>query len=230
MHMRPLVDTKSPAGLNQFEAISDAVTDLVVEYGGSVSGEHGDGRARTQWNRKLYEGRLVALPRREDRVRPRLAPESRHRLWRPRHDRASAVLAGVRVRRGLRARPRVGKRQRHAGDGRTLSRLRWLSRLAGDDRRRHVPDVSRGRGREPEHPRPGEHAPRGDERRTRRRVDRSGVPGRSDGSLYRLQRAVRGTARARSTWPNSRRKSNTRTIRKTARASATTSCSRTSTG
>ncbi|ELY51877.1 FAD-binding and (Fe-S)-binding domain-containing protein [Natronorubrum bangense] len=54
MHMRPLVDTKSPAGLNQFEAISDAVTDLVVEYGGSVSGEHGDGRARTQWNRKLY--------------------------------------------------------------------------------------------------------------------------------------------------------------------------------
>ncbi|WP_254524989.1 FAD-binding and (Fe-S)-binding domain-containing protein [Natrinema caseinilyticum] len=54
MHMRPLVDTKSPAGLTQFEAISDAVTDLVVRYGGSVSGEHGDGRARTQWNRKLY--------------------------------------------------------------------------------------------------------------------------------------------------------------------------------
>ncbi|WP_135805972.1 FAD-binding and (Fe-S)-binding domain-containing protein [Halorussus marinus] len=54
MHMRPLVDTKSPAGVNQMESISDAVTDLVVEYGGSVSGEHGDGRARTQWNRKLY--------------------------------------------------------------------------------------------------------------------------------------------------------------------------------
>ncbi|WP_306052707.1 FAD-binding and (Fe-S)-binding domain-containing protein [Natronococcus wangiae] len=54
MHMRPLVDTKSEAGLEEFEAVSDAVTDLVVEYGGSVSGEHGDGRARTQWNRKLY--------------------------------------------------------------------------------------------------------------------------------------------------------------------------------
>ncbi|TYL39016.1 FAD-binding oxidoreductase [Natronococcus pandeyae] len=54
MHMRPLVDTKSEAGLEEFEAISDAVTDLVVEYGGSVSGEHGDGRARTQWNHKLY--------------------------------------------------------------------------------------------------------------------------------------------------------------------------------
>ncbi|WP_115862543.1 FAD-binding and (Fe-S)-binding domain-containing protein [Halorussus litoreus] len=54
MHMRPLVDTKSPAGVDQMESVSDAVTDLVVEYGGSVSGEHGDGRARTQWNRKLY--------------------------------------------------------------------------------------------------------------------------------------------------------------------------------
>ncbi len=54
MHMRPLVDTKTAEGLAEFEAISDAVTDLVVEYGGSVSGEHGDGRARTQWNRKLY--------------------------------------------------------------------------------------------------------------------------------------------------------------------------------
>ncbi|SEH15908.1 Cysteine-rich domain-containing protein [Natronorubrum sediminis] len=54
MHMRPLVDTKSEAGLEEFEALSDAVTDLVVEYGGSVSGEHGDGRARTQWNHKLY--------------------------------------------------------------------------------------------------------------------------------------------------------------------------------
>jgi Fe-S oxidoreductase len=30
------------------------VTDLVIEYDGSVSGEHGDGKARTQWNRKLY--------------------------------------------------------------------------------------------------------------------------------------------------------------------------------
>lgn len=54
LHIRPLVNTKSPAGVNQMEAIADQATDLVVEYGGSVSGEHGDGRARTQWNRKLY--------------------------------------------------------------------------------------------------------------------------------------------------------------------------------
>ncbi|USZ68546.1 FAD-binding protein [Halorussus salilacus] len=58
LHVRPLVNTKSPVGVNQMEAIADAVTDLVVEYGGSVSGEHGDGRARTQWNRKLYGERV----------------------------------------------------------------------------------------------------------------------------------------------------------------------------
>ncbi|MHC3437607.1 FAD-binding and (Fe-S)-binding domain-containing protein [Natrialbaceae archaeon A-gly3] len=54
LHVRPLVNTKTAAGLEDMESITDAVTDLVVEYDGSVSGEHGDGRARTQWNRKLY--------------------------------------------------------------------------------------------------------------------------------------------------------------------------------
>jgi FAD/FMN-containing dehydrogenase/Fe-S oxidoreductase len=54
LHIRPLVNTKTVEGVETMEAIADEVTDLVVEYGGSVSGEHGDGRARTQWNRKLY--------------------------------------------------------------------------------------------------------------------------------------------------------------------------------
>ncbi|AQL41685.1 FAD-binding oxidoreductase [Halorientalis sp. IM1011] len=54
LHIRPLVNTKTQDGVDRMESIADDVTDLVVEYGGSVSGEHGDGRARTQWNRKLY--------------------------------------------------------------------------------------------------------------------------------------------------------------------------------
>ncbi|MFB6165076.1 MAG: FAD-binding and (Fe-S)-binding domain-containing protein, partial [Haloarculaceae archaeon] len=58
LHVRPLIDTKSPADVEAMESIADAVTDLVVELGGSVSGEHGDGRARTQWNRKLYGDEL----------------------------------------------------------------------------------------------------------------------------------------------------------------------------
>ncbi|KTG11224.1 FAD-dependent oxidoreductase [Haloprofundus marisrubri] len=58
LHIRPLTNTKTIDGLAEMEAIADAATDLVVEYGGSVSGEHGDGRARTQWNRKLYGDHL----------------------------------------------------------------------------------------------------------------------------------------------------------------------------
>ncbi|MFB6130116.1 MAG: FAD-binding oxidoreductase, partial [Salinigranum sp.] len=58
LHIRPLVNTKTVEGVETMEAVADAVTDLVVKYGGSVSGEHGDGRARTQWNRKLYGDHL----------------------------------------------------------------------------------------------------------------------------------------------------------------------------
>ncbi|MFC6719244.1 FAD-binding and (Fe-S)-binding domain-containing protein [Natrialbaceae archaeon GCM10025810] len=54
LHVRPLIDTKTPADREDMVTIADEVTDTVVEFGGSVSGEHGDGRARTQWNRKLY--------------------------------------------------------------------------------------------------------------------------------------------------------------------------------
>ncbi|MBZ6495265.1 FAD-binding and (Fe-S)-binding domain-containing protein [Natrinema longum] len=58
LHVRPLVNTKTEVGLEQLHGIADDVTDLVVDLGGSVSGEHGDGRARTQWNRKRYGDEL----------------------------------------------------------------------------------------------------------------------------------------------------------------------------
>lgn len=54
LHIRPLVNTKTVDGLDSFEQIADEITEFVVDVGGSVSGEHGDGRARTQWNRRLY--------------------------------------------------------------------------------------------------------------------------------------------------------------------------------
>ena len=54
LHIRPLINTKEVGGVETMAEIADQVTDAVVRLGGSVSGEHGDGRARTQWNRKLY--------------------------------------------------------------------------------------------------------------------------------------------------------------------------------
>ncbi|WP_254862606.1 FAD-binding and (Fe-S)-binding domain-containing protein [Halovivax gelatinilyticus] len=58
LHVRPLVNTKTDVGIDQLRGIAADVTDLVVDLGGSISGEHGDGRARTQWNRKLYGDRI----------------------------------------------------------------------------------------------------------------------------------------------------------------------------
>jgi FAD/FMN-containing dehydrogenase/Fe-S oxidoreductase len=54
LHIRPLLNLKTDEGVETMETIAEGVTDLVIEYDGSVSGEHGDGQARTQWNRKLY--------------------------------------------------------------------------------------------------------------------------------------------------------------------------------
>lgn len=58
LHVRPLINTKTVEGVETMERIADAATDLVVKLGGSVSGEHGDGHSRTQWNRKLYDDHL----------------------------------------------------------------------------------------------------------------------------------------------------------------------------
>jgi FAD/FMN-containing dehydrogenase/Fe-S oxidoreductase len=60
LHIRPLLNLKADDGVETMLEISDAVTDLVIEYGGSVSGEHGDGRARTIWNKKMYGDELWA--------------------------------------------------------------------------------------------------------------------------------------------------------------------------
>jgi FAD/FMN-containing dehydrogenase/Fe-S oxidoreductase len=63
LHVRPLVDTKTVEGVETVRSISEAVTDLAVRYDGSVSGEHGDGRARTEWNRALYGQEVWELSR-----------------------------------------------------------------------------------------------------------------------------------------------------------------------
>ncbi|OYR39502.1 FAD-binding and (Fe-S)-binding domain-containing protein [Halorubrum sp. Eb13] len=58
LHIRPLINTKEVDDVEAMVDIADRVTDAVVRLGGSVSGEHGDGHARTQWNRKLYGDEL----------------------------------------------------------------------------------------------------------------------------------------------------------------------------
>ncbi len=54
LHIRPVLNVKTGGGVEAMRAIAREVSDLVVEFGGAMSGEHGDGLARSLWNRKLF--------------------------------------------------------------------------------------------------------------------------------------------------------------------------------
>lgn len=54
LHVRPVLDLKRPEDVARMRAISQAVSDLVLAFGGAMSGEHGDGLARSCYNEKLF--------------------------------------------------------------------------------------------------------------------------------------------------------------------------------
>jgi FAD/FMN-containing dehydrogenase/Fe-S oxidoreductase len=54
LHIRPVIDLKTPRGMEQVRAIADEITALVVEFGGTISSEHGDGRARSPFLERMY--------------------------------------------------------------------------------------------------------------------------------------------------------------------------------
>lgn len=49
IHLRPILNLKSPKDRRLFYEISKASAELVKKYGGSLSGEHGDGRVRASF-------------------------------------------------------------------------------------------------------------------------------------------------------------------------------------
>ena len=54
LHIRPLINLKDQEGVDRMVSIAEEVGDLVMEYGGSMSGEHGDGLVRSWFNRKMF--------------------------------------------------------------------------------------------------------------------------------------------------------------------------------
>jgi FAD/FMN-containing dehydrogenase/Fe-S oxidoreductase len=54
LHIRPVLNLHDPADVRAMRAIMEDVTDLVLAFGGSLSGEHGDGLVRSEWNRKMF--------------------------------------------------------------------------------------------------------------------------------------------------------------------------------
>ena len=58
LHVRPLINLKEREGLERMTAIAREVSDLVLEFGGALSGEHGDGIVRGVWTEKMFGTRL----------------------------------------------------------------------------------------------------------------------------------------------------------------------------
>jgi FAD/FMN-containing dehydrogenase/Fe-S oxidoreductase len=54
LHVRPVINMKIESGVRKFEAIANEVADLVLEYGGALSGEHGDGLVRSPFLKKMF--------------------------------------------------------------------------------------------------------------------------------------------------------------------------------
>ncbi|MFF5633675.1 FAD-binding and (Fe-S)-binding domain-containing protein [Streptomyces sp. NPDC012825] len=61
VHVRIDFDLWTAEGVRHFRRFSEAVADLVVAHGGSLSGEHGDGRARAELLPRMYGEELVSL-------------------------------------------------------------------------------------------------------------------------------------------------------------------------
>jgi FAD/FMN-containing dehydrogenase/Fe-S oxidoreductase len=61
LHLRPMVDTTKPEGIRTMKEIAQEVADLVKKYRGSLSGEHGDGRARAPYIETVLGSEMMPL-------------------------------------------------------------------------------------------------------------------------------------------------------------------------
>lgn len=60
MHIRIDFDLRTDEGVARFRAFMEDAARLVVKHGGSLSGEHGDGRARGELLRVMYDAEMLA--------------------------------------------------------------------------------------------------------------------------------------------------------------------------
>ena len=54
IHIRPLINLKTERGIEQVETIATEIFDMVLEFGGVISSEHGDGRARSPFLERAF--------------------------------------------------------------------------------------------------------------------------------------------------------------------------------
>lgn len=68
VHLRLDFDFQSPDGIQKFVRFLDEAGDLIVKYGGSMSGEHGDGQARAHLLPKMFGPELTEAFREFKRI------------------------------------------------------------------------------------------------------------------------------------------------------------------
>lgn len=54
LHVRPVVNMKTEEGVAMFASIAQHIADLVLEFGGALSGEHGDGMVRASFMKQMF--------------------------------------------------------------------------------------------------------------------------------------------------------------------------------
>src|SRR5918994_1313861 len=59
LHVRPALDPPDPHGVSRVRRLPEEGADLVVDCGGSISGEHGDGLSRSEFMEKMYGGEIL---------------------------------------------------------------------------------------------------------------------------------------------------------------------------
>ncbi len=64
LHLRPILNLKTAQGVAELRAIAEETSSLVLRLKGAMSGEHGDGLARSEWVEKMY-GREITTAFRE---------------------------------------------------------------------------------------------------------------------------------------------------------------------
>ncbi len=59
VHLRITFDPKTPEGVRNYRRFMEQAADLVVSYGGSLPGEHGDGQARGELLPKMFGSEII---------------------------------------------------------------------------------------------------------------------------------------------------------------------------
>ena len=74
LHVRPIINMKEEGGAATMRAIAEETFELVREYKGSHSGEHGDGISRSEFHESMFGPRMVAA---FETVKDRFDPDGR---------------------------------------------------------------------------------------------------------------------------------------------------------